>query len=178
MSNLVGTILVGVFSVVASLSATWWANKASERRLRIQHDLDRKKDSDSARLKKSEEIYLSLIKYRNNINNSQRTMIGIFQGDINIDTISVEKVSEAISFDYDALEASVGIYFRNLLPELKNIKVYLDSSMSGMGQFGEIAPHEMSQLEKDNVCQYVYEFMEVIKERLSSLIEDLSKEVN
>ena len=114
MVSIWATILVAVLTSGSALLAGIMTNRATERRLALQSSLDSNREIRKSKLLKAEEIYVSLLIFKNMIFNIHMDWVAVCKSELTVDEMF--KKAEKHSEDNDAivLNAKLGIYFPSL----------------------------------------------------------------
>ncbi|PPC64149.1 hypothetical protein C1Y41_05795 [Pantoea sp. ICBG 1758] len=116
-----GTVCVGIISSLSALIACWMANSAAEARMNKQLEIERQKDWHQVRISKAEEVYASLLKYKNFVFNTHMDWIALASGEQTLESI-IQNIKNRPENDADMMMARLGVYFPKLLPDFKQAK--------------------------------------------------------
>ncbi|WP_312041196.1 hypothetical protein [Pantoea eucalypti] len=112
------TIIVALISSFSALVASYITNKASEKRLEIQADLDIKKEKERLKIEKCERLYLALLKWQSTIFSVHMNYIMLIDGSMVLSELNKRNNELHNEDDWLAVQSTSGIYFPDLFKKI------------------------------------------------------------
>lgn len=176
MISIWATILVAVLSSASALIAGFMSNRSNENRLKIQAELDRKKEFQKIRLQKSEELYFALSKYKHTIFKNHMDWVALAKDETNLNRVMDRAEEHSSGVDMFAVTAIMGIYFPSLLSRYQAARELLKPANSfylGMVN-GKINAND----DKRPYVNVILESGRKFDAAIDELLIELSKDIN
>ena len=122
------TLAVALISSSSAILASFLTNRSNESRLRLQSELDSKKEFEKIRISKAEEIFKSAGKYKNILFKYHTNLVSHCRGEIPIKDVMVLDSDSTPSVM--VIETGLAIYFPHLLTRFNKCRTILKPANS------------------------------------------------
>lgn len=170
-----GTVCVGIISSLSALIACWMANRAAEKRLDKQLELERQREWQKAKLSKAEEIYSALIKFNQYHFSTHMQWVSLARREITVENL-ISNMKDRPENDAALMTARMGVYFPELLSEFKEVKKF--TKPANQCYFAMITGKEISDLERQEFINIIFDSNEKFSLGIESLLKKVSIQVS